>query len=192
MNHANEFDSILNEALREYREAEPLAGIEDRVLRRLQSYARPQPVVGWRRRMTAAVAVGVLVTLAWIGARHSHLRRPSSAQLVQQKTPAVSVSPEIPQIPNAEFHSAPGRPARPQAANVNTQPPTPPAVSRPAPVPGQFPMPRPPDSEERALFALAQSHPDALRPFLHEENYDPDIAPITIQPLEHNNIEGED
>ena len=36
MKTTDEFDEILSNALSEYREAEPLAGLEDRVLRRVQ------------------------------------------------------------------------------------------------------------------------------------------------------------
>ena len=36
MKTTDEFDEILSNALSEYRKAEPLAGLEDRVLRRVQ------------------------------------------------------------------------------------------------------------------------------------------------------------
>lgn len=185
MNHGNEFDDILAAALREYREAEPLAGIEDRVLRRLQSHAAWYPNVGWRWRMAAALAV--LVALLCIGLRHGYQRQWSPSQLVL-KTPAVPVSPQTGEI---RTHETPGVLA-PSAPSHARQPATL-ATARRLPVRPQFPIPEPLDREERALLALAQSDPEALRSFMQGENSTADIAPITIEPLEHSSgTEGED
>jgi len=192
MNDGNEFDKILHAALREYHEAEPLAGIEDRVLRRLQSGAARQPSARWRWRISAA-ALAALVALVWIGVRHAYQHRSSSPQLVQQKAPAVPISPEIAKVHSDQTHSTPERPMRHHAAKLPSARSAELAIAQPAQTRDQFPTPAPLDREERALLALAQSHPEALRAFIRHENSPTDIAPITIEPLEHSSgTEGEE
>jgi len=192
MNHPNEFDDVLNEALREYREAEPLAGIEDRVLRRLQSHVARRPRFGWRWRMVAAT-LAVIVMLVWIGVRHAYQQRWSAPQLVQQKTPAAPVSSEMAVIPGDETRRTPQQPRGRRDAKTKMQQHPTLAASRPVPVRGEFPAPAPLDREERALLALARVDPEAVRPLARDENNSIDIAPITIQPLQNGSgAEGED
>ena len=57
MNHDEHLDNFLDEALSEYRDAEPLAGLESRVLRRLQA-SKPARAGFWLRCGIAAAARG--------------------------------------------------------------------------------------------------------------------------------------
>ncbi len=189
MNHETEFDNILDAALREYREAEPLAGIEDRALRRVRGDAARQPTVGLQWRIIAATLVA-LVALAWIGGHRVYEHRPSPPHLAR-KAPPILASPQLGAILRRETPGTPERLAR-HAARVEAQSPAVLALTRPEPKRDQFPTPVPLDRDERALLALAQSEPEALRPFIQDDDSTADIVPITIQPLEHSEIEGED
>ena len=68
----DEFDRIMSDALSEYREAEPLAGLEDRVLRRVQQQSGRQRL-WWRWSFAAGLAVALLAVAAWIELRRSSL-----------------------------------------------------------------------------------------------------------------------
>ena len=139
----------------------------------------------------AAVALAVLAALVWISVRHVYPTRSLSPQLAQ-KTPTVPVSPELGQI-RSETHRTPEAPMRRRATKAGMQQATTLAASRPAPLQARFPSTAPLDREERALLALSQKDPVALRPFLYGEDSPADITPITIQPLEQSSsAEGED
>ena len=71
MTHNDEFDKVLDDALSEYREAEPLAGLEDRVLQRLQLQTEQRRKLWWRWSAIAAAAAALIIA-AWIGMGRSH------------------------------------------------------------------------------------------------------------------------
>ncbi len=192
MNHGNEFDDILNAALREYREAEPLAGIEDRVLRRLQNHSERNPALCWRWR--AAIAALAIVTIAIaLGVRKAQQHHPSPPQVVQQRTPVTSAPPGISQARSNESRVAPEHAAESRAAKEQARQRMKLANTMSPPIQAEFPLPTPLDSQERALLALAQTNPDALRPLLHDDTEDA-FAPIIIPPLAKSDggTEGED
>jgi len=192
MKQTDDLDGILNDALAEYREAEPLPGIEERVLRRLQAHVPSMPRLGWAWRLAVAT-IAVVGTLVWTGVRHAYQHRSSRPQWVQQNAPAAPASHKIAVISSDEARSMAEGPVRRRTAKASTQQQATLAVSRPARVQSQFPTPVALDQEERALFALARNAPEALRPFLRDENSTTDISPITIPPLEHSSgTEGED
>ncbi len=191
MNHSDGFDNILDEALQEYREAEPLAGIEDRVLRRLRRDVARRPAFG-RQWRVATAALAMIAILIWAGVRFGYPHRSSPPPLVRQRMPAIPVSPEITQLRGRENHISPGPSVHSRAVTVVARQAAQLANATPAPVREQFPMPAPLDREERALLALARTDPEALRPLAQDGNNVVEIAPITIQPLEHGDTEGED
>ncbi|HVP50275.1 MAG TPA: hypothetical protein VMT56_03535, partial [Candidatus Bathyarchaeia archaeon] len=75
MNNDAEFDGLLHEALSEYREAEPLAGIESRILARIQDRDARRKTPGWRWALAGACAAALVVAI-WFGALR---RAPQSA-----------------------------------------------------------------------------------------------------------------
>jgi len=183
MNDNQQLDNILDHALGEYRDAEPLAGLEDRVLQRL----RLQPVDRrntWWKWAAVAMCAAMLAFAAWLGLRANGSQGP--------------VAPQQTQASNVDLPHE----ARPAAA-------TPPTVSsEPAPLPqnkiqaqvarragaqmqvarlddngrDSAHLPAPLTGEERQLLALARTHPDALRS-ISQEDQPIAITPLTIQPL---------
>lgn len=193
MNDKDQFDNILHEALSEYREVEPLAGIEDRVLERLRLQPAPRRVSWWKWAAVAACAAMVLVAI-WIGAGSIRLHDapPNQAATRQQEvanpgtTPAGEKSngyqkhaPQVIASENVRTHgegtqAAQGLPSE-YVAHVET-------ASSNGPKAGEFPSPTPLTAEEHVLLALAKENPDALlnQP---DRSRDLEIAPIEIKPL---------
>src|SRR5215469_18369739 len=65
MMNDNQFDEILDRALSEYREVEPLSGLEDRVLRRLQLQSNSRSA-SWRLARLGAFATSAALLLLGI------------------------------------------------------------------------------------------------------------------------------
>jgi len=189
MTNHDQFDELLDQALSEYRNAEPLAGLEDRVLHRLHSQTvqrrRPRWIWGAIATCAALVLIGV-----WIGVEHS----------------------TTPHLPTAGKHGPPtgeGGVEHPREARVGTRgskelahvtkSPTPPkagGVGHPAPAlvartetsasnpaeNSQFPTPAPLTEEEHALLAMLHSNPNVL-PKQPDDPSNMAIAPLEIKPL---------
>jgi hypothetical protein len=193
MNDNERLDKILDEALSEYREAEPLAGLEDRVLQRLRLQPRERRIPWWKWAAVAACA-GLVVAMLWIGIGGNRLRNSPANQAAtrqhevpnpgttpaakktnanQQHTPEEIVSRDIgtPGKRTLAAHRSPSD----HVARVETA-----SIKRPRAA--QFPSPAPLTAEEHALLALASSNPDAL---LNQPDHsrDLEIAPIAINPL---------
>ena len=193
MNSNDEVDNLLDDALAHYRDAEPLAGIEERVLRRLQLEGEGQRRVS-RWKLAAAAALALVMLALWLGFHghsDSHNVAPTSAH---QTTPGV-----VPQIPAGKETVARGTMGHKPAGHRlrrNEPPEAQTATNPPATMPKHFPSPTPLTAEERALLALAQTDPETLRPLVDapteteagaaapaQSNNNVDIPPITIQPL---------
>ena len=98
-----DFDNLLDDALTEYRDAEPLAGLEHRVLRRLrcQTERRRATRLAWS---AAAVATAALLAIAaWLGLQE-RVHRASAAVMAVQKSEAA------PQIQKKEPETAEASP----------------------------------------------------------------------------------
>jgi hypothetical protein len=183
MKHNDDFDLILDDALAEYREAEPLAGMEDRILRRVRQQSERRRKFWWQWSVAAATLA--VLAVAWIGshdrARHNVVIPPLA------RKPIAPVGRQIaaPDRLASQRHTAPLRVPRkkvvgPRPVDVagHTQ-----VAVQLLPFRGQFPVPAPLNADERALLALAQTHPEALRTLLHSNDEEMAIVPITIQPL---------
>lgn len=179
----DEFDNILGDALDEYREVEPLAGLEGRVLRRLTERTKRQRA-WWGWSLAAGLAMALLAIAAWF-----ELRNPPYQPLptYQASTEQASPSPRTDRDRADSWKAGPT--GYPEGFPPGTLEQPRKASSRPA-SPGdahrgrrsQFPAPVPLTSEERALLALAHTDPEALRT-LPGNDQDLAIVPITIQPL---------
>ncbi len=191
MNDNEHLDNILDEALGEYREAEPLAGIEDRVLQRLRLQSEPRRTP-WLRWGAVAACAALLAIVVWLGWRRHDARTEAKRQPVEVPS-TVAPSPTKTATQSARESStgaAPRSLSKSQAKSV-------PEVSaylagadtRGAQaqirndVQREYPSaPVPLTSEERQLLALAQTHPDVLRS-ISVQDQPIKIAPLTIQPL---------
>ena len=200
MNYNDEFDPVLEEALAEYRDAEPLDGVEERVLDRMR-LAHQQRRNLWYRRSAALACATLVAIAAWIGLQ----RRPEG---IVQPQPNVTQRPAPPSstVPVATKAASrsdqEGTPSRHGAVSANLRRAGTVAPSRalmvagnrgqvPRSQPGkQFPTPSPLTSEERALIALARTYPQVFES--SGINADVRIAPIEVQPLSelHSDSEG--
>jgi hypothetical protein len=188
MKQSDGFDSILDEALSVYRDAEPLAGLEDRVLQRRQRQREQRRTLWWRSAFAAATMS--VLTIAWLAlhpygkspARHEQATASRREPLQAESSRASANLPAAPV--RSQYGSA--QPAH-QARNVtpNTAPRMMPAEERSAiatPSDTPFPSPSPLTPQERSLLAIAKADPHVLQnrsATISELT----IAPIDIQPL---------
>lgn len=159
-NSHDELDRLIDSALAGYSNAEPLAGLEARVLNRVR-------VTQARRRLLVwglALAVAASVVVVGIVKRTAPTTVPKSAEIVQAK----------PALPTAVTRLARVMPKRVSVKRSR----------RPKPLPKleQFPSPAPLTAEERALVALAQQDPEELGKFAEMERESE--APLEIQPIQ--------
>jgi len=166
----DELDRRIDNALAGYSGAEPLAGLEERVLRRVRVASRRR-VLGWAAAI--AVAASVVVTVSVVRAPHH-----SDPPTYRVGIPAV-VRP-VPVVDKARVVTV--RRARTRARRA-----------RPLPKLEQFPTPVPLTAEERALVAFVEHHPaEAQQVFaaLQKRSNEPiEIQPIQIPPLRSDGAE---
>jgi hypothetical protein len=159
----DKLDRILDEGIAGYANSEPLAGMEERILARIQVAERPQRrLMGW----AAAFAVG-LIAIAVLRVMPRH-EEPQPVRMVAN----------IPQAP-----------ARSQAATVllSTRQRHHSARRMALPKLPVFPTPSPLTTEERRLLALVRKDPEGTAEAfesLRKRNEPLEIPPLVIAPLE--------
>lgn len=190
MTHKDEFEELLHEALSEYRDAEPLAGLESRVLRRLGSQRQERKQL-WLRWGTLAACAAALVFATWIGVK-TRSPRPEAAARDVTVRPSGAPMPQAPVPPSREPHVKAR--ASEHLEMLAHGPNAAIAVVAPRRSNGwsqQFPVPVPLTQEEQALMTALDRHPEALR-----TSPEPDlavvIAEIEIRPLSNTHDPGED
>jgi hypothetical protein len=151
----DELDKLIDGALSTYSTAEPLAGLEQRILNRARARRARWP---W---LLAAVAVAAAILIA------VQVRKPES-------TPFVALAPPPAPVVAPVMPARPLTPSRDRKGAV-------PHVARTLPKRQVFPTETPLTHEERLLVQLAESHPQELviRPADQIE-----IKPIEIAPLQ--------
>ena len=163
-NTRDELDRLIDGALASYADAEPLAGLEDRVVNRVRVVGARRRIFGWGMGLAVAAAVVVV----GIGIRTEQRTVPKPAAVAR----GTNVAPPV-----AAIQRAMRIPARVRAR-------------RPKPLPKlkQFPAPAPMTAEERAFVAFVQRDPnEAQRTFavLRKRADEPiEIQPIQIAPLQ--------
>lgn len=188
MTHGDQFDGILGEALAEYREAEPLAGIEDRILERIR--LQPEPRHRWWYWAAAAAALAVLLVAVWMGQRTSHRREGVAVPVAREQALPANPVQKTAQAPEAKTKTMKpqiAKVSRPRRKNPETQ------LEAGRHMRREFPEPALLNREERALLALANSRPDELSRLTRADgDKEIDIAPIAIAPLaEHDGAQGD-
>jgi cytoskeletal protein RodZ len=187
MNHDEHLDNLLDQALSEYREAEPLAGLEDRVLQRLMSQPQKQisPWLRWGVAAAAAAALSLAIWLAVQGRRgHNDATEPQAAG---QSTQA----PQAPVAPREASAAATLAIPKHSRATAGSQPARLTASTAKGALPPQFPVPVPLSGDELAFMAALEQNGEALRA---SSNFNEPvaIAEIEIKPLSSiNNDSGE-
>jgi predicted outer membrane lipoprotein len=181
MNHNDNLDRILEEAMREYRDAEPLSGMEDRILRRIA--ASPQPSVRrWAWILAISAAAAVIVIAVWLGLSERRQQQRVAKQVTQPLNQApTSTEGSIAPVPHPSGREAEVGWAEAKRLSVKRSKQPGESVWT-KPTRRQFPTPAPLTSEEHALLALARTYPNALlaRP---NDAGKLSIAPIEIKPL---------
>ena len=183
MNTDNELDKLLDDALAEYRAAEPLAGLEDRVLNRVRLENERRKKVLWRWSMLAAAAL--LAIVAWLGISVRLRRQPAPPAIAQQQPRSLEPQRQPAQSSMAN-HAARPEPAvkLAHAAHKGSRAAAALVAAQRQPMREQFPSPAPLTPSERSLLALAQTHPAALQELPHNDvNEEIAIVPIEIKPL---------
>jgi hypothetical protein len=170
----NEFDGLLHDALSEYRQAEPLAGMEERVLRRLAAQSS-QRRHGWLKWSLVAACSAGLVVAVWIASRPG---RPM-VDRAQQASGEPRVAAETPVAGAKAKQSVRPATARSGSATVDEGAPQ---ISASAAMSAQFPTPTPLTAEERLFMAALQRTPDSMS-VAGEQDEAITIAEIKIEPL---------
>jgi len=158
MDDKDNLDRIIDEGVRQYMDAEPPLGLENRVLAALEQ-KRTQPAWWQRRWLIAVPALAALVLVVAIGFQFSWVDvwpTQNVAKKVVQPPPTVTPPPVVPAV--VAKSTAPNRPAR--AVKV---------AMTPLPTPQQFPSPTAASEQERILaqlirqgrtpVAVAENHP---------------------------------
>ncbi len=174
MNNNQHLDTILDEALSEYRDAEPLSGLEDRVMQRIQV----QKAIRQTRGLRWAIALGCAAALAfamWLGLE----RRAPQTTAPSAIATAESVRPALVQAPSAAVADTGANASnRPKSARHTAS-----AIAQSAHVmPAVFPSPTPLTAGERAFVAALQRDPLAM-PAASDADTPITIAKIEIKPL---------
>jgi hypothetical protein len=183
MTSDHQFDQLLDDALGEYRDREPVSGLEDRVLQRLWSQTAES------RRWWNWGAIATCTALILIGAGIEIGRRsptaPSTHPLWGQVGPPATARSNA----NSQSQAIAPRPVRQHpsvtpadrrnafAFHARAGAPTRTAITT-----SQFPTPTPFTAEEHALLTMLHANPDAL-PKPEENSADTTIAPLEIKPL---------
>ena len=162
MTNDQEFDELLDQALSEYREAEPLAGIEERIFARLQTQTIKRRYPRWIGGVIAACAALALIAV-WIG---------KEAMPTEEREVRHPIQTE--HVASGEVQADPLPPVRQARRTIIS--------AQRQTMPKQFPSPMPLTSEERA-FAEALSRQSAAPVAAPQTDHDVIIAAIEIQPL---------
>jgi hypothetical protein len=159
--HRDELDDLLDRGIASYSAAEPLAGLEERVMQRVTIAQRR----GWRWLVIAIPALAALLIAVAVWRRPHEGVKPSPA-VARVETPAP------PQQPQPQPQQKPLRVAK---------------VAPQLPKRDQFPSPSVLSPEERALVELATKHPpvaEKLNEWQEKTASEVVIAPIEIAPLD--------
>jgi hypothetical protein len=163
----NELDHLIDSALRGYSAADPSPGMDQRVLNRIRTVARP-----WSWRW--ALAIPVLASLVFAVIVIRNVRSPAAEPLTLSQ---IRTAP--PQAPAVQA-APPPRVVRPKPLRTTHDP----AMTKHQ----QFPAPTPITPEEQALLAFATRHPaeaqETLVDWRKRMDEPIEIKEIQIQPLQ--------
>ena len=160
----DDLDRLIDGALADYSSAEPLAGLEVRVINRVRATeaARKRR---WRWQLALAAPVLAAIVIAVL------VRKPQPPAITRVVPPRCRVETAPPPPPLAAVrHLAPRPAARTRRASAHSQ----------LPKRATFPTLTPLTNEERLLVKLAEFHPHGLLARPAEEI---EIKPIQIAPL---------
>ncbi len=177
MTNHDQFDELLDHALSEYRDAEPLSGLESRILRPLEQRETIRRRAGWRWAVALACAAALAFTI-WLstgrGKPQTTKDEVASVPFKAQHSPAKSAEaqPRRALAPSRSARVAAEYPAKVPMAGARTT-----IATQPV-----FPMPTPLTAQEQAFMASLQGNSTAPG---NDRDSDSSIAiaEIKIKPL---------
>ena len=175
MNHDEHLDHLLDEALSEYRDAEPLAGIESRILARLElsGPSRRPFVLRWALALACAAAIAAAVWFG-VGRRPQHNVLPAETAATKPVEHAPIPAPAV--VASASAAVKIRKPADRTAQHETYTPAAAPTS------PAEFPSPTPLSPGERALLAALNQSSHTM-PAASQPDQAITIAEIEIKPL---------
>lgn len=163
MKFEDDFDGLLNDALREVREAEPRMGLEGRVLAGVRAGAEEWRFAWWKwASVAAAVVVIVLVVAVRRGSKVDVVRKAPVVVVPSERVESAKGSSKSSKDTN-QVRAVAVKPPRKRAAEKNVVA----AVEK-----KPFPTPAPLNEQEKALMLLARNNPGVLRSVGEERNTD--------------------
>ncbi len=170
----SELDYMIDRALSAYSSAEPLAGLDERVLNRIytaEAGRRQFRPWQWTLAVVALAAIVVVAIALW----PRHVPATKGAAFVAGILPPSRREPRL--APKRAVRIAVGRAPSPKSY----------------PKQEQFPAPAPITAEERALLAFVEHHPAEARQVfadLRKQGDEPmEIQPIQIAPLQTDGVQ---
>ncbi|MGA8027577.1 MAG: hypothetical protein WB992_10545 [Bryobacteraceae bacterium] len=168
-NKGDALEIILDHALHAYSQAEPLAGLEERILNRTRA-AKVERDAGYARPFATASLALLLCLSAFVLLRPGHTPGPKISPVAANRKPTVP-----------RLHLA----VQPHLAARSRRRP------RVLPKQEQFPTPEPLSAEERILARFVDRDPnEAAKSFASLRNVDAPIAipPLQITPLQADGV----
>lgn len=156
MSDDRQLDDLLERGLRAYSEAEPRAGLEERILANLRTQPEKRP--WWRVWVPVLAAAAVIAIVAALALRpdrtaapHPTIATNPPAQSAPQPKPSLAQVPNPPPAPRAVAVRRRPAPSRHETAVAQV-----PALPRQA----TFPAPSPLTEQERLVLSLMRRAPD--------------------------------
>lgn len=175
-NNRDRLDELIDKALAGYTDAEPLAGLEERVLRRIASVPTPSRLRWFYSRRWALALASILVFLG-IATR---VRRTSSAPVAETQTSQQRRSEAVAPSQTAKTGQA-ARSLAPEPPKTRTRQNV--SGSLGLPKKDRFPMDSPLTSEERALMTWSTRAPEQMRQVLASLQAQRNEQPVTVEPI---------
>jgi hypothetical protein len=174
MSDQEKIDKLLDRALGEYSATSPRAGLEGRVLARLEAEAaRPRRVQWW---LIVAPVIAVLIVVALLVAWRP---RPQKAEVVSVPPVTVEVNrPRLVEVPRRSIVQPPSKPVRSKQP-VKASPKTPDSEPRLA----TFPSRDSDDELVKLAMRFVQAHPAEAKEIVQEQTEFREMAEAFTAPL---------
>ena len=177
------FDGLLNDSLKELRDAEPRAGLEGRVLAGVRGAPLKQKIWRWQWAAVAAMVTLIVLGLAVRRAAKNDVVEIHPGRTVPEMLKALPPPKDAQNRGIMALGPVAGPTKRFKRPGIPVAPPVQRVQSASARVP--FPAPAPLNEEEKALVLLAQNHPQVVRSVGIDSTSDNPLAipKLKIEPI---------
>ncbi|HEU5453107.1 MAG TPA: hypothetical protein VFU76_14025 [Terriglobales bacterium] len=164
MSDNRKLDDLLDRGLREYSQAEPRPGLEDRILANLRTQPEPRP--RWRIWIPALAAAAAIIVIVALALRPHEQTAPSATakgengpRATSRATVATAMPPREKTAPHVSTKHAPVVAHQRRARTVQVASTGQPSLPRQQ----TFPAPAPLTEQEKLVMALLRHAPDQAR-----------------------------